>query len=151
MTDITRITVEEMMVEIAQTVARRSTCSRRAAVGVVFANETNKVVATGYNGSPTSSPHCDEVGCLLDSDNHCVRAVHAEINAIIQCAQHGISIYGLTVYCTHSPCPRCATALVQTGVAQVMYLKKYHDFEISKEIFNTAGIPMTKVGEIPWT
>lgn len=147
MSHIQRISVDEMMAEIARTVARRSTCTRRAAVGAVLVNDANRVVATGYNGSPAAAPHCDDVGCLLDADGHCVRAVHAELNAIIQCAQDGVSTVGLAVYCTHSPCPRCAAALVQAGIVEVTYLEPYRDFDVSREIFAAGSVVVSMYGE----
>lgn len=147
MSHIQRISVDKMMAEIAQTVARRSTCTRRAAVGAVLANNANRVVATGYNGSPAAAPHCDDVGCLLDADGHCVRSVHAELNAIIQCAQDGVSTVGLVAYCTHSPCPRCAAALVQAGISKVVYLKPYRDFDVSSEIFAAGSVDVSMYGE----
>ena len=94
-------------------------------VGAVLVDDANRIVASGYNGSPRGLPHCMEVGCILDSDGHCIRSIHAEENAILQCAIHGISTEGLTLYSTHRPCTRCTMRLFQAGIRTVFYLTEY--------------------------
>ena len=73
--------------KIAHVVALRSTCDR-AFVGTVMVLD-KRILTTGFNGSPAGLPHCDEIGHLI-VDGHCVRTIHAEANAIIQAALHGI-------------------------------------------------------------
>ena len=119
-----RPTWDEYFLDIAFTVAERSTCDR-AHVGAVLVRD-KRILATGYNGSPMGLPHCDEVGHLI-VDGHCVRTLHAEQNAIIQSALHGISSEGATAYVTHQPCLTCAKMLINAGVRRVVYAGNYPD------------------------
>jgi dCMP deaminase len=114
----------EYFIEMARLAATRATCPRRR-VGAVLTRH-NQILATGYNGAVRGGVHCDDVGCLM-VDGHCVRTVHAEANAIIQCAVNGVSSVGATIYCTDFPCINCAKTLVQAGVAHVIYLIDYPD------------------------
>lgn len=114
---------DEIYIDMARLVARRSTCPRLACGAVIVSSE-HQVLATGYNGSPRGEPHCSDVGCLMES-GHCVRSVHAEMNAILQCARLGISLKGSTLYCTHRTCIRCATAIAQAGIIEVVYQHSY--------------------------
>lgn len=82
-------------IRIAMEVASRSTC-KRAAVGAVIVKDRH-IIATGYNGAPAGEPHCLDEGCIV-KDDHCVRAVHAEINAISQAVTLGLSLKGATLY-----------------------------------------------------
>jgi dCMP deaminase len=82
-------------IRIAKEVSSRATCNR-AAVGAVIVKD-NRILSTGYNGSPAGEPHCLDVGCDI-VDNQCVRTVHAEANAIIEAARLGIAIIGATLY-----------------------------------------------------
>lgn len=122
----------EYFMEIARLVATRSTCQRRQ-VGAVLVRD-KRILSTGYNGVPSGMEHCDAVGCLRESlgipsgERHeLCRGVHAEQNAIIQAAKHGISIDGATLYCTHSPCLICAKMLVQAGIRKAFYAEGYED------------------------
>jgi dCMP deaminase len=105
-------------------VALRSTCDR-ARVGSIIVKE-RRILTTGYNGSPAGLPHCDEVGHLM-IDNHCVRTLHAEQNAIIQAALHGVSVEGGTIYVTHQPCLTCAKMIINAGIRRVVYAGHYPD------------------------
>ena len=95
---------DEYFMNIALEVARRSTCPR-AQVGAIIVRD-KRILTTGYNGAPSGLPHCTEVGCLMRG-GHCVRTLHAEQNAIIQGALHGVSVKGGTIYVTHQPCLIC--------------------------------------------
>jgi dCMP deaminase len=92
---------DDYFLQIAFTVAQRSTCDR-AHVGCALVRD-RRILTTGYNGAPAGLPHCDDVGHLL-VDGHCVRTLHAEQNALIQAALHGVSTEGATAYVTHQPC-----------------------------------------------
>lgn len=94
--------------KIAYAVSERSTCDR-AFVGCV---REKRILTTGFNGSPAGQEHCDEIGHLM-VEGHCVRTIHAETNAIIQAALHGVSTKGATCYVTHLPCINCTKALDQ--------------------------------------
>ncbi len=130
--------------DIANLVASRSTCSRRQ-VGAVMVKGKN-ILATGYNGTPTGITHCSVTGCLRDQlkvpsgERHeLCRGLHAEQNAIIQAAKHGINIDGATLYCTHSPCIICSKMLINAGVKNIVYREGYPD-KLSLDMLTEAGI-----------
>jgi dCMP deaminase len=135
---------DEYFMDIARLVASRSTCLRRQ-VGAVMV-KSKHVLATGYNGTPTGITHCDETGCLRDQlkvasgERHeLCRGLHAEQNAIIQAARHGIDINGATLYCTHSPCIICSKMLINAGIEQIVYIHGYPD-QMSLDMIGEAGI-----------
>lgn len=115
---------DEYFLRLAQLVATRATCPRRH-VGAVLVRD-NRVIATGYNGSARGDAHCEDVGCLMEN-GHCIRSVHAELNALLQCAASTQTSAGATLYCTHLPCVHCAKALVQADVTRVVYIAEYPD------------------------
>lgn len=117
-----RLSWSEYFILMSQLIATRSTCPRRA-VGAVLVRE-HRVIATGYNGSPAGQPHCTEVGCLLEH-GHCVRTIHAELNALLQCAKYGIAAGGVDLYCTDLPCRNCARALVQSDIRSIYFVRHY--------------------------
>lgn len=127
---------DEYFMELAQVVAKRSTCNRRS-VGTVLVRD-KRILTTGYNGSPPGLPHCTDAGCLM-LDNHCVRAIHAEQNAIIQGALHGIDLRGATCYVTSSPCVHCSKMLIAAGVKRIVYLDNYTE-AIGQEMAREAGV-----------
>ncbi len=131
--------------QIAFTVAQRSTCDR-AHVGAVLVRD-RRILTTGYNGSPAGLPHCDDVGHLM-IDGHCVRTLHAEQNAIIQAALHGVSIQGATAYVTHQPCLTCAKMIINAGIRQVIYAGDYPD-EASRTFMHDAGVALVFYGQSP--
>lgn len=122
--------------EIARTVATRATCPR-ASVGAVLVRE-HRILTTGYNGSPRGVAHCTEVGCTLVND-HCLRATHAEANAVVQGALHGVNLSGSTAYCTHQPCVNCSKLLISAGVQKIVYDTAYPD-PIAQELLAEAGV-----------
>lgn len=132
---------DEYFMDLADVVARRSTCTRRA-VGAVIVRE-RRILATGYNGSPPGFPHCTEEGCLM-VDGHCVRTIHAEMNAVVQAALHGVSIRGATVYCTSFPCIHCAKVLIGAGVEAVVYRDPYDD-PLAAEFLRQAGVRVRRL------
>jgi dCMP deaminase len=129
---------DDYFINIAFTVAERSTCDR-AHVGAVIVRD-RRILTTGYNGAPAGLPHCDEVGHLL-VDGHCVRTLHAEQNAIIQAALHGVNIAGSTIYVTHQPCLTCAKMIINAGIRRVVYAGNYPD-ENSRQFFQEAAIAL---------
>jgi dCMP deaminase len=136
-----RPTWDEYFLDIAFSVAERSTCDR-AHVGAVLVRD-KRILATGYNGSPAGLPHCDEVGHLI-VDGHCVRTLHAEQNAIIQSALHGISSEGATAYVTHQPCLTCAKMLINAGVRRVVFAGNYPD-ENSVQFLAQANVALERL------
>jgi dCMP deaminase len=132
---------------MAELAASRGTCPRRR-VGAVLARG-ERVIATGYNGSLRGQPHCTDVGCLL-VDGHCRRTVHAEMNALLQCALHGSSSLGTICYTTSFPCLDCAKALAQAGVVRVIYRDAYPGPEpdpLTRELLQAAGVVVEALGE----
>lgn len=135
---------DQYFIDIATLVASRSTCSRRQ-VGAVMVKGKN-ILATGYNGTPSGITHCSVTGCLRDQlkvpsgERHeLCRGLHAEQNAIIQAAKHGINIDGSTLYCTHSPCIICSKMLINAGIDNIVYLEGYPD-QLSLDMLQEAGI-----------
>ena len=124
---------QDTFMEVAATMARRSTCTR-GQVGAVIVKD-NRIVATGYNGSPPGLPECIEVGCLtrtlyawdddrssyVDVPTGCQRAIHAEANAIAWAARHGTPVETATMYCTHGPCLHCAQLMATAGIGYVVF------------------------------
>ncbi len=141
-----RLSWDEYFMEIARIVARRSTCLRRQVGGIIV--KDRRILSTGYNGAPSGLAHCTEVGCLREKLNipsgerqELCRGLHAEQNAIIQAAVHGVSISGGTLYCTHQPCILCAKMLINAGIRKVVALEEYTD-AFAREIFLEAGVEL---------
>lgn len=139
-----RPTLDEYFMEIAEVVAKRSTCLRNK-VGAVIVRD-KRILSTGYNGAPRDMEHCLEIGCIRDQQNiasgtrhELCRAVHAEQNAIIQSALHGVSVEGATLYCTHQPCILCAKMIINSKIKRVVYSNKYPDDE-AINFFKKAGV-----------
>ena len=141
MEDRNRPSWDNYFMEIAFTVAQRSTCDR-AHVGAVLVRD-RRILTTGYNGAPAGLSHCDDVGHLM-VDGHCVRTLHAEQNAIIQGALHGVSIQGSAAYVTHQPCLTCAKMLINAGVRRVVYAGNYPD-ENSRRFIEEAGVALVNL------
>lgn len=139
---MTRLDRTDYFMLLAHLVSLRSTCDR-ANVGAVLVKD-QRVIATGYNGSPKGLPHCSEVGHLL-LDGHCVRTVHAEQNTLIQAARYGTSTIGAILYTTHSPCLACARLLINAGVTAIVHRYSY-DSPLTATFLRDAY-----VGLIAWT
>jgi dCMP deaminase len=111
--------------DIVEIVAKRSSCLRRK-VGAILVRD-KRILATGYNGAPSGLKHCIDTGCLREKMNipsgerhELCRGLHAEQNAIIQAAYHGVNIKGATLYCTNSPCIICAKMIINSGITTIM-------------------------------
>ena len=134
---------------IAELVAQRATCIRRQ-VGAVLVRD-KRIITTGYNGVPTGISHCLDVGCLREKQNipsgerhELCRGLHAEQNAIIQAAVHGVSLEGATLYCTNQPCAICSKMLINVRLEKILYRSGYAD-ELAIEMLSEAGIPLTQL------
>jgi dCMP deaminase len=141
---------DEYFMEVAEVVARRSTCLRRNIGAVVVKDK--RILSTGYNGAPTGLPHCADVGCLREKlgipsgERHEIcRGLHAEQNALLQAARHGISLEGSTIYSTTEPCSLCAKMLINAGVRRVVYKVSYPD-ELSRELLSGAKVQVEQLG-----
>jgi len=134
---------------ITNLVAERSTCTRRA-VGAVLVKD-KRILSTGYNGAPSGLKHCREVGCLREQlgvesgkMHELCRGIHAEQNAIIQAAYHGVSVKGAAVYCTNQPCSICARMIINAGIQKIYYQSGYAD-SLAKELLGEAGIELKQI------
>ncbi len=137
---------DQYFVEIATQVATRSTCLRRR-VGAVIVRD-KRILTTGYNGAPKGLAHCEEVGCLREQlgipsgqRQEICRALHAEQNAIIQAALHGVSVEGATIYVTHQPCITCAKMIINAGIRRIVCRESYPD-ELAREMLDEANISL---------
>jgi dCMP deaminase len=137
-----RVSWDRYFMNLAVQAATRSTCPRKS-VGAVIVRD-RAVLATGYNGSIRGLAHCSEVGCLMEND-HCVRTVHAEANAILQAARHGVRIEGADIYVTASPCWECFKLIANAGIRRVLYGEFYRDQRIH-EFAAEAGIELVYLG-----
>jgi len=126
--------------QIARTVATRATCPR-ASVGAVLTRD-KRILTTGYNGAPRGIAHCTDAGCML-VDGHCLRATHAEANAIVQGALHGVGLAGATAYCTHQPCAGCSKLLISAGVERIVYADAYPD-AIAEALLHEARVDLVR-------
>ena len=95
-----RITWDQFFMAQCHLLAVRSTCTSLA-VGATIVRD-NRIIAGGYNGSISGGDHCIDHGCYV-VDNHCVRTIHAEMNALLQCSKYGIPVADSTLYVTHFP------------------------------------------------
>ena len=143
-----RPTWDEYFINIANLVSTRSTCLRRDVGAVVVKNK--QVLTTGYNGAPAGVRHCDEVGCMREKmgipsgERHeLCRALHAEQNAFLQAARHGISLDGATIYMTTQPCSICAKMIINVGIKKVVFEGDYPD-EFAVELLEEAGVILEK-------
>ncbi|MCM8818200.1 MAG: cytidine/deoxycytidylate deaminase family protein [Candidatus Omnitrophica bacterium] len=130
--------------KIAEFVSERSTCLRRK-VGAVVVKE-KRILATGYNGAPTGLAHCEEIGCLREKLNipsgerhELCRGLHAEQNAILQSAYHGVAIKGSKLYVTCHPCSVCAKMIINAGIEEIIINEGYPD-EMAKSILKEGKI-----------
>jgi len=146
---IERLSWDEYFLKLAFLVAERSTC-RRHHVGAVIVRD-KRILTTGYNGAPSGIKDCLELGCLREQlgipsgqRHELCRAVHAEQNAIIQAAIHGVDITGSTMYCTHSPCIICAKMIVNAKIRRFVTVTDYTD-DSFKSLFEEAKIEFVKL------
>lgn len=135
---------DEYFMDIVELVAKRSTCLRRS-VGAALVRD-KRILATGYNGAPSGLKHCLDVGCLRErlqipsGERHeLCRGLHAEQNAIIQAALHGVSVKGATLYCTNQPCIICAKMIINAGITAAVVKDGYAD-KLAEEMLAEAGI-----------
>ena len=140
---------EIYFMDIAVLVAKRSTCLRRSVGAIVVKDK--RVLSTGYNGAPMNVAHCEVTGCIREKMNipsgerhELCRGIHAEQNAIIQAAYHGVSIKDAVLYCTNLPCSICAKMIINAGIRTIYYLSGYAD-TMSQEMLNEAGVDVLKI------
>lgn len=140
---------DDYFLEIVDLISQRSTCLRRK-VGALIVKD-KRILTTGYNGSPTGCRHCEEVGCLRQELNvpsgqrhELCRASHAEQNAIVQSAMHGISIKDSTLYVTCQPCVICTKLAINAGIKRIVFKGDYPD-QLALELLQEAGVELKKI------
>lgn len=146
MVEMVRPSWDEYFIKLANEVATRTTCLRRA-VGAVIVKD-KRILATGYNGVPTGLSHCSETGCLRQElgvpsgqRHEICRGLHAEQNAIIQAARYGIDISNSSIYITTQPCVVCAKMIINAGITEIIYENAYDD-ELALSMLAESGIKM---------
>ena len=129
-------------------ISQRATCDRGKSSCLITID--NRIISTGYVGSVSGQPHCDDIGHLmiqqLNSDGtiseHCIRTVHAEQNCISQAVKNGVSIKDATCYITMEPCHSCARLLIQSGIKRIVCQKQYHAAELSRQLIKDAKVEL---------
>lgn len=137
-----RIGWNEYFTQLLNVIKERSTCERLK-VGALIV-KGNNVIATGYNGAVNKAEHCMDVGCMMDN-GHCIRTVHAEMNAITQCAKLGVSTEGATMYVTHFPCIYCTKHIIQAGIKEIRYMHDYKNDERAIKLLKDSGVFIIKI------
>ena len=136
---------DEYFLKLMDVVGERSTCDRGRPGCVIVKDK--RILTTGYAGSPVGLGHCDEIGHEMQvvtengvTSQHCIRTIHAEMNAIAQAAKFGISIDGATLYIKFTPCYTCAKILVNTGIKRVVAKVRYHAGKKTEKLFKKAKV-----------
>lgn len=137
-----RISWHDYFMAQSHLLALRSTCERLS-VGATIVRD-KRIIAGGYNGSIAGDEHCIDTGCYV-VDNHCIRTVHAEINALLQCAKFGVPTSNAEIYVTHFPCVSCTKAIIQAGIKKVYYAIDYKNHPYAIELFKKANVDVQKV------
>jgi dCMP deaminase len=132
---------DEYFLKVAMLVSERSTCPRMHC-GCVLVKD-KQILSTGYNGSIPGDAHCEDEGCMI-VDNHCVRTIHAEMNAVLQCSAHGVNTKDATAYITNMPCTTCAKALIIAGIKEVVIFSDYHD-TLAEDFFKRANVKIRRL------
>lgn len=153
MVEYKRPSWDEYFMNIVNEVGKRGTCDRGRA-GCVIVRD-NRILVTGYVGAPKGLSHCDEDGHILQEiinedgtkSKHCIRTTHAELNAIIQAALHGVSTNGATMYIKMEPCFTCAKAIINAGIKRVVCEKRYHRANMSRKFFEDAGVELVVLND----
>ncbi|HLR08269.1 MAG TPA: ComE operon protein 2 [Bacillota bacterium] len=137
-----RISWDQYFMAQSHLLALRSTCTRLMVGATVVRDK--RIIAGGYNGSVSGSVHCIDEGCYV-IDGHCVRTVHAEANALLQCAKFGVPTEKAEMYVTHFPCLQCCKQIIQSGIKAVYYAEDYRNHPYAVELFKEAGVKVKKV------
>lgn len=137
-----RITWDQFFMAQSHLLALRSTCTRLAVGSTIVRDK--RIIAGGYNGSISGDDHCIDKGCYV-VDNHCVRTVHAETNALLQCAKYGTPTKGADLYVTHFPCLPCTKSIIQAGIKNLYYATDYKNNPYAIELLEQAGVNVVHV------
>lgn len=139
---IERIPWNQYFMLQAKLLSLRSTCTRLA-VGAILVRD-NRMIAGGYNGSVAGDVHCVDEGCYM-VDGHCVRTIHAEMNAVLQCAKFGSATDGAVIYVTDFPCLQCTKMLLQAGIKKIYYLRNYHNDPYALKLLKLKQVEVEQV------
>ncbi|WP_278930258.1 ComE operon protein 2 [Limosilactobacillus oris] len=137
-----RIDWDQYFMVQAALLASRSTC-KRLSVGAVLVRD-KRIIAGGYNGAVSGDNHCIDEGCYL-RDGHCVRTIHAEMNAILQCARFGMSTDGASLYVTDFPCLQCTKSLLQAGIKEINYIRNYHNDDYAMKLIKLKNVRLRQI------
>jgi dCMP deaminase len=140
--EVERISWDQYFMAQSHLLALRSTCTRLT-VGATIVRD-KRIIAGGYNGSIAGGDHCIDKGCYV-IDNHCVRTIHAEMNALLQCAKFGVPTADAEIYVTHFPCLQCCKAIIQAGIKTVYYAEDYKNHPYAIDLFQQANVTIEKV------
>lgn len=142
---VDRIPWDQYFMSQSMLLSLRSTC-QRLMVGATIVRD-KRIISGGYNGSVSGDDHCQEFGCYLE-DGHCMRTIHAEMNALLQCSKFGIQTDGAEIYVTHFPCLQCTKMLVQAGIQKIYFLHNYRNHPYAEKLLKQKEIDCIQV-EMP--
>ncbi|ETR64832.1 MAG: dCMP deaminase, partial [Candidatus Magnetoglobus multicellularis str. Araruama] len=135
-----------LFLRIISVVRERATCLKRKVGALIVKNK--RILASGYNGAPSGIEHCNKTGCLRQQlsvpsgqRHELCRGLHAEQNAIIQAALHGVAIEGATVYCDFLPCVICAKMIINAKIKRVVFTGYYPD-DLAVQLFTETKIQL---------
>jgi len=129
---------EEYFRDLTELTSKRSPC-KRLKVGCILVND-NRIIAQGYNGYLPGAAHEQ-----IMKDEHEIGTVHAEQNAIADCAKRGVSCNGTTAYITHYPCANCMKIMCASGIKNVKYIKDYNNDEVVNIFARVSNVNIEKV------
>ena len=141
---------DDYFMGIAKVVALRSNCIKRKVAALIVKDK--RIIATGYNGTPRGVKNCSEGGCprcnSIESSGknleECLCS-HAEENAIVQSAYHGVNIKDSVLYTTFSPCLMCTKMIINAGIREVVYHVDYSMSEAAFNLLKEAGVGVKKM------
>lgn len=134
-----RLSWDEYFMSVSLLISSRSSCDRLH-VGCILVNN-NRIISSGYNGFLSGIPH---VSCIVN--NHEQNTVHAEQNAISDCARRGVSCDGSVAYITHYPCINCTKILIASGIKEIFYKNDYKNDVLCNNLLKLSGIKIKKIG-----
>lgn len=140
---------DKYFMTITSDVSERATCVKRK-VGAIVVKD-NRILSTGYNGAPKGFKHCEKEGCLRKKMNvpsgqrhELCRGLHAEQNAIIQAAVHGVEIEEGTIYCNYQPCVICVKMMINAGIKRLVYSGEYPD-KLAAKMLKESNIKVVRI------
>jgi dCMP deaminase len=146
----TRPDWDTYFMNIAQNVSLRSNCLKRKVAAIIVKDK--RIISTGYNGTPRGVKNCSDGGCPRcasfapsGTGLHDCLCSHAEENAIVQAAYHGVSIKDSTLYCTFSPCLTCTKMILNSGINEVVYNANYPLGDVALRLIEEAGLQLRKM------